>query len=686
MPLDPVNERSSVCYGKRMRRLAGWGLSSTSILLLACPGGGGEGSGGSSTGDTGLPTSSISNITLVTLDGSTTGPDDSGGTTGDTEDSGDDGTSTGDDTTGGDPLGDRPVIYQLVVRHFGNTNQTRALDGSIDDNGVGKFADIDPVAIDALLGLGVTHVWLTGVLRQATLTPYPGLPADDPDIVKGRAGSFYAVRDYYDVSPDYALDPDTRQQEFDDLVDRFHAAGITVLIDLVPNHVARSYASVVEPTTDFGGSDDQSAFFDPANNFFYLPGQSLTLVKPAGWNPPGFVFDGAFTPEDGAPGHTPKVTGNNQAIAAPSETDWYETIKLNWGFDFTTGTGDYRPIPDTWLKMDAIVAYWQGRGVDGFRCDFAHFVPAEAWEWLIDQARTRDPEAYFLAEAFADLDGLLAAGFDAVYHDAGYDGLKRIYQGTGSQDDYAAVMFGLGDDVRARYLQYLENHDERRIASPIEPVGSPDDSGFGSMQAGYQLAPLAFLFSAGPILVYNGQEVGEPGAGVEGFGQEDGRTTIFDYWSLPALSAWVNGGAFDGGGLSPAQADLRRYYGDLLALSQDPSVVGSAYWGLEYFNNPGMFGDVPDGFYTFARFEPGSARAVVVVANFAPGSSSAGPVRLPAELLASIGLAGEVSVRRVLGREGRVDEKNTTLDSDELTTLGFFADVPDQTTFVYVVE
>jgi len=672
------------------RRLSRGILSLLACSSFACTGGGGEGSEGETGSEaTGVPTSTITNITA---DGTSTGgdassgPGDTDGTTGTGADETMGSSDETGDTTGGEPLGERPIIYQLVVRHFGNTNQTRATDGTIEQNGVGKFADIDEAAIGELVGLGVTHVWLTGVLRQATLTAYPGLPADDPDIVKGRAGSFYAVRDYYDVSPDYAVDPDMRLEEFDDLVDRLHAAGLVVLIDLVPNHVARSYGSVVQPATDFGAGDDQSAFFDPDNNFFYLAGQSLALTKPPGWNPPGVVFDGVFGPEDGTPGATPKVTGNNQATATPSETDWYETIKLNWGLDFTTGSSSYNPRPDTWTKMDAILAYWQGRGVDGFRCDFAHFVPGEAWAWLIDQARTRDPETFFLAEAYDDLDGLLGAGFDAVYHDAGYDALKRIYQGAGSQADYADTMFGLGDDVRDRYLQYLENHDERRVASPIDAMGGPDDSGFGSMEAGYQLAPVSFLFSAGPILLYNGQEVGEPGAGVEGFGQEDGRTTIFDYWSLPALSAWVNGGAFDGGGSSPAQLELRAFYVDLLALGRDPSVVGSAYWGLEYFNNPGMFGDVPDGFYTFARFEPGSGRAVVVVANFTPGSGAAGAVRLPEDLLASIGLEGPVSVRRVLGREGEVDERVTTLDSDALSSAGFLVEVPDQTTHVYVVQ
>ncbi|HVH98643.1 MAG TPA: alpha-amylase family glycosyl hydrolase, partial [Enhygromyxa sp.] len=512
------------------------------------------------------------------------------------------------------------------------------------------------------------------------------MPADDPDIVKGRAGSFYAIRDYYDVCPDYALDPTMRVQELDALVERLHAAQLRVLIDLVPNHVARSYASVIEPDSDFGAGDDQASFFDPSNNFFYIQNASLSLSKPGYYNPPGFNFDGVFAQEDGAPGHTPKVTGNNQTSASPSATDWYETIKLNWGYDFSNDTGDYDPMPDTWTKMDAIIAYWQDHGVDGFRADFAHFVPQEAWTWLIEQARQRDPEVYFLAEAYENLDGLLAAGFDAVYHDASYDELKRLYQGNATQDSYASVMFALDDDQRPRYAQYLENHDERRLASPLVNGPNPDDSGFGSKEAGYQLGPVAYLYGNGPILFYNGQEVGETGAGAEGFGQEDGRTSIFDYWSLEQLSKWVNDGAYDGGGLAPDQLALRGFYADLLALSQDPSVLGSGYWGLEYFNNPGMFGDCPAGFYTFARFHPGTGRALVVVANFTPGSAAAGPVRLPQDLLDAVGLDGDVVVRKVLDRSGAVDEMVASLTAAQLVSDGFTADVDDQSTHVFVIE
>lgn len=598
-------------------------------------------------------------------------------------------TDTDTDTGDGDgDLGERPVIYQLVIRHFGNTNQTRHTNGSLAENGVGKFADIDEVAIAELVELGITHVWLTGVLRQATLTNYGGygMPADDPDVVKGRAGSFYAIRDYYDACPDYAMDPTMRLEELDALVGRLHDVGLRVLIDLVPNHVARGYGSVVEPELDFGLGDDQSTFFDPSNNFFYLTGQSLSLSKPGYYNPPGFTFDGAFAREDGSPGNAAKVTGNNQTSASPAATDWYETVKLNWGFNFTNNASDYDPIPDTWMKMDAIVAYWQARGVDGFRCDFAHYVPDAAWTWLIDQARMRDPEVLFVAEAYENLDGLLAAGFDAVYYDAAYDELKKIYQGASSQSDYSTVMNQLDDDERPRYLQYLENHDERRIASPVVNNTSPDNSGFGSKEAGYQLAPLVYLYGAGPVLVYNGQEVGETGAGVEGFGQEDGRTSIFDYWSLPELSKWVNGGAFDGGMLAADQVALRNFYADLLALTQDPSAIGQGYWGLEYHNNPGNYGDCPDGFYSFARFEPGSGRAMVVVANFTPGQGASGQIRLPQDLVDAVGLAGDLVVRRVLDESGAIDEVVAMTTSAELVDDGFSVQVGDQRAEVFVIE
>ena len=157
----------------------------------------------------------------------------------------------------------RPVIYQLLPRLFGNTNETRKTNGTLAENGCGKFSDIDAPALGSLAGMGFTHLWLTGVLEQASGTAYPDRPADDPDILKGIAGSPYAIRDYFDVCPDYADDPAKRLDEFKALLDRCEAHGLKVLIDFVPNHVARSYGSDVRPELSFGADDDSAAVLRP---------------------------------------------------------------------------------------------------------------------------------------------------------------------------------------------------------------------------------------------------------------------------------------------------------------------------------------------------------------------------------------------------------------------------------------
>ena len=292
----------------------------------------------------------------------------------------------------------KPVIYQLVVRYFSNTNTMNQRNGPLSVNGCGRFEDINATAMSAIRQLGATHIWLTGCLRQATLTDYStiGLPPDDPDVVKGIAGSFYAVRDYFDVCPDYAASLPGRLAEFDSLVGRIHAAGLKALIDFVANHVARGYQSVVKPELSFGEGDDTTQFFRRDNHFFYLvdpPGQKLRLAKPTHWDPPaGVTCDGEFAREDGGPGRPPKATGNNVTSPNPSVLDWYDTAKLNYGYNFAARSGHYSPRPRTWDTMDQVLAYWQARGVDGFRCDFAHYIPPEAWSFLISQARQSRPE------------------------------------------------------------------------------------------------------------------------------------------------------------------------------------------------------------------------------------------------------------------------------------------------------
>ena len=125
---------------------------------------------------------------------------------------------------------EKKVVYQVFTRLFGNTNSTNKPWGTLEENGVGKFEDFTDKALKEIKELGVTHIWYTGVLHHAMVTDYTefGISNDDPDVVKGRAGSPYAVKDYYNVDPDLAVNPENRMQEFEDLTARTHKAGSTL--------------------------------------------------------------------------------------------------------------------------------------------------------------------------------------------------------------------------------------------------------------------------------------------------------------------------------------------------------------------------------------------------------------------------------------------------------------------------
>lgn len=556
--------------------------------------------------------------------------------------------------TGATAVSPRPRIYQLLPRLFSNTNETRKPHGTLEENGVGKFAEIDERALAAIRDLGCTHVWLTGVLRQATSTDYSsiGLPADEPELLKGRAGSPYAIVDYFDVCPDYAKVPANRLPEFRALLDRVHAAGLRAIIDFVPNHVARSYASTIKPKLSFGALDDRSKFFDPANNFFWLqpdsPGGGAPLRLPTDDGPV------VYPPER----EHGRVTGNNAGTWQPGRNDWYETVKLNYGYDFTTGTRAYphgerpdAPVPDTWLKMDAVIAYWQEFGVDGFRCDMAHMVPPEFWSWALDRARERQPGVFFAAEAYDNdpmkvglgnvmLD-LLGAGFDAVYDDPTYKVLKGLYEdGRWANDVDAALGAAEREYLFTHSLRYAENHDEVRIA------GRGQWGDYGPL-IGRAISALLYGAGRGPVLIYSGQEVGEPASGAEGFGGDDARTTIFDYWSMPELAKWVNGLRYDGGRLSPEQQGLRIFYQRLLHVVGQPAFRDGEFFGLNYAqgSRPG-FGRLPGEsasghwLHAFLRSDRTTGQRFLCLVNLNPGETLRRvQVHLPAEALAFIGLA-----------------------------------------------
>lgn len=593
-----------------------------------------------------------------------------------------------------DPQAPKIRIYQLLPRLFGNTNETRLPNGTVADNGSGKFGDLNETALAELKAMGFTHLWVTGVLQQATATDYAdiGEPADDPDLLKGVAGSPYAIRDYFDVSPDYATDPSRRLEEFRAMVKRAHDQGLKVLIDFVPNHVARSYASTVRPQLSFGAKDNTEKFFDPANNFYYLTGD----VEIEGEGPPLRLptMDGdgrAISPTVQAVGggdglfdgekEFGRVTGNNVVSWSPGQDTWYETVKLNYGYDFTDEDGATRKyphgdkpelaVPDTWKKMDEIIAYWQDLGVDGFRADMAHMVPPEFWRWLIQRSRGRQPGVYWMAEAYdtdparvpggnaavlevtggAVMPELLDAGFDAVYDDITYDALKEIYDGTGTANDLDK--FPPRPFFFDNALRYAENHDEVRLAAASQWGGA-------GMQVGRPVSALLFGLSRGPVMLYHGQEVGEPADGAEGFGRDDARTTIYDYWSMPEFAKWVNGGAFDGGRLSQEQKALRDFYRRLLAAVDQPAFRDGGFYPLnpDNLDNPayGRIGPGKSGhwLYSFLRCDPASGQRVLVVVNLHPTETMRDVrIRFPRSAMRFLGwdtLAGSKTVP-VLARD-----------------------------------
>lgn len=576
-------------------------------------------------------------------------------------------------------------IYQLFVRLFGNTNETRKEDGTLAENGVGKFEDINDASLTALRQLGFTHLWLTGVLQQATAADYSavGQPADDPDLLKGLAGSPYAIKDYFDVCPDYAKDPAKRLDEFKALLERVHQHGMKAIIDLVANHVARSYDSDIKPDQNFGikgnggKGDDRSVFFSPANNFFYLKpdssGPPLHLPTCKDGQPvsptcklPEIKCDGLF---DGEKDHG-KVTGNNKASWNPDLGDWYETVKLNYGFDFTVANKSVREypnaiapgkaIPDTWKKVDSIIAYWQGLGVDGFRCDMSHMVPPEFWNWAISRARARHADVTFIGEAYdndpakvpgvdpviSQLDGgksnvmfdLLNSGFNGVYDDPTYRAIKKIYEGPGWANDIDGTQpdYFIFDNS----LRYAENHDEVRLAAKSQWGGL-------GLKVGIPVSAILYGLSRGPILLYNGQEVGEPGAGLEGFGSDDARTSIFDYWSMPELVKWVNDHKYDGGRLSDEQKQVRDTYGRLINLVGEPAFRDGTFIPLNAANrdNPkyGRIGtEQPSGhwLYSFLRYDANTGQRFLAVINLNPTTlMSDVRVRVPEATLKALGLA-----------------------------------------------
>lgn len=538
------------------------------------------------------------------------------------------------------------VVYQVFTRLFGNTNTTNKPWGTIEDNGVGKFSDFTEKALSEIKALGVTHIWYTGIPHHAVIQDYSdyGISNDDPDVVKGRAGSPYAVKDYYQVNPDLASDPSKRMEEFEALIARTHQSGMKVIIDIVPNHVARKYQGKNNPegVRDFGADDDISVEYKRDNNFYYIPGKSFQVPNPLNDYQP--LGGEAHPLADGKFDETPaKWTGNGSREPQPHFYDWYETVKVNYGIK-PDGTKDFpelqaefsqknyqahydfwkdKEVPDSWKKFRDIALFWIGKGVDGFRYDMAEMVPVEFWSYMNSAIKMENPEAFLLAEIYnpkAYRDYIHLGKMDFLYDKVElYDTLKNIMQGKGSTDNIAPIQQGLAD-IGKHMLHFLENHDEQRIAS----------SGFaGNAAIGKPAAVLSATIDAAPMMIYFGQEVGEPGAEDAGFGKPT-RTSIFDYIGVPHHQRWMNGGKFDGGLLSTSEKSLRNFYQRLLNLTISSPALSGEYKEIHSHNRKHTEW-YNDRVFSFVRWS--EDQKLIIISNFDENDAFGFELELPYDMV-----------------------------------------------------
>ena len=497
------------------------------------------------------------------------------------------------------------IIYQIFTRLFGNRVEDCRKGGTLAENGCGKMNDFDAATLRRIKSLGITHVWYTGVIRHATVTDYSvhGIPRQHSGRGEGKAGSPYAITDYYDIDPDIAVDVDKRMSEFEALVKRTHKAGMKVIIDFVPNHVARQYRSVCKPegVRDLGEDDDRNMHFSTENNFYYC------------WGQPFEADIDLHCGEAEAYSEVPaRATGNDCFGNRPGRNDWYETVKLNYGVDYCDAGGrseHFCPIPDTWNKMTDILLFWAAKGVDGFRCDMAEMVPVAFWAWATDKVKYRYPDIKFIGEVYnpEQYRSYINAGFDWLYDKVGmYDCVRDVICGRRRAGDITS-QWQATDDIGGNMLYFLENHDEQRIGS---------DFFAGDGRKGIPGLMVSALMRQNPVMVYAGQEFGEHGMDEEGFSGRDGRTTIFDYWTVLA----INHGYFNRRKLTKEEKALEQVYSKILNIAlTESAVTDGLFYDLMYRNEA-----IGDNVYTFLR--KSGNELLVIAANFSGNVADCGIV------------------------------------------------------------
>ena len=548
----------------------------------------------------------------------------------------------------------KQVVYQVFTRLFGNKNTTNKPWGTIEENGVGKFNDFTDIALQEIKNLGVTYIWYTGVPHHALVNDYTkfGIPNDDPEVVKGRAGSPYAVKDYYNVNPDLAVDPAKRLEEFEALIARTHKNGLKALIDIVPNHIARKYEGKNNPAgvRDFGADDNTNVEYDRNNNFYYIPEQAFQVPTSDNYKP----LNGEQNPliDEKFNEYPAKWTGNGSRMAKPDINDWYETVKVNYGIR-PDGSKDFPELPDgfdkksykehfefwkdkdvpsSWKKFRDIALYWTAKGVDGFRYDMAEMVPYEFWSYMNSSIKMKNPAAFLLAEVYNPNEyrnyinlGKMDYLYDKVET---YDHLKAVIQGRTTPDGLSDIQHRTAD-IEHHLLHFLDNHDEQRLAS----------SEFaGSGETGKPLMVVSATISTAPTMIYFGQEVGEAGNENGGFGTHS-RTSIFDYVGVPNHQKWMNEGKFDGGQLSQNEKNLRDFYQRLLNFTLNSDALMGKFQEIQSLNR-NETANYGHNVYSFVRWSDNEK--LIIVTNFSSDIESQFDLKVPHDVIANWHLKDDI--------------------------------------------
>lgn len=563
------------------------------------------------------------------------------------------------------------IIYQLLPRLFTNYTKHPVINGTRKQNGCGKLNSITSKALQEIKKMGATHIWCTGVLEHACVEGYPklGIEDDNARVVKGRAGSPYAIKDYYDIAPDLAMKPKKRMNEFKDLVKRTHDEHLKVLIDFVPNHVARQYHSDSKPdgVMDFGATDDNSQHFTTQNDFYYL-GESLQLPEECGTK-----IEKIRPPYKEIPA---KATGNDKFSPYIDKNDWYETVKLNYGIDYANGNSEhFEPVPSVWHKMKNILLFWARTGIDGFRCDMVEMTPVAFWNWVIPQIKRQYPTLLFIAEVYQPArynDYIKQGQFDYLYDKDGlYDTLRNIMQHEHSATALTQVWQQL-EGTLPHMLRFLENHDEQRLASKHF---------LGNGKAALPGMMAAATMHTGPVMLYSGQEVGESAEGISGYSGDDGRSTIFDYWVLPELQKWANKGKFDGAKLATWQQTLREDYIRILQIAQKRSVVKGAFYDLMYANMNSN-GLNPNYIYAYIRHE--KTERLLFVLNFNKNETQNFNLKIPEHTFEVMEIPHSA---KLFGKEISCKQKEyVKCSKEELQDLGISLSLPPSSYKVFQLE